>query len=186
MKKIKLKQALDIWAQSAPLHENHFLAERLFQLAMPNAMLTAEREEIHHLSLCTECLSTWKTLCDINDSLIPDDADDDTILSAGVLQAASSHIKTPVVINSECKQFCISIFPEIENPKRAMIVLETIGNQEHYNRRRVTIRDSKGHKILLSTIKKGRAATTTDELDSLDFSKITLTISGPTGKGINE
>lgn len=188
-RQISSKEALKIWAAYSPIPRDHISEEKLYLFSLPNGLQTAGNYDIHHLSLCPRCLGAWKTLCDLSGSSRthdPGETQGGEILSYGLLQAASSTFTEPVYIKSACKKFRLGIFPEVDNPKKAMIVLETTGDGTSCQGMTASIRDADGFMVMEATIKQGRAASITDHLDTLDLSTWTVRVSGSTDKGTHE
>jgi len=186
---ISSKTALTIWADYSPLPKDHLSTEKLYQFSFPGGLKTAEKYDIHHLSLCPQCLSTWKTLCELKDTFQADDYDekkDPIILSFGLLQAAASRFTEPFRIKSECLNFILGIFPEIGNPEKAMIVLETIGDETPYQGKTARVRDANGFLLLEAKIKQGRAAAKTDLPEHLDLSHWSIIVSASSDKDPHE
>ncbi len=180
-KEITIKEALDIWAANTEVIDDHLSEARLFELAQPEGLLNAQKQELHHLSLCPDCIGKWKTFCDMVDdekeTVWSDSGKGPVYMGAGLLQAASSRIKQPVFIKSECRQFTVSLFPEIEQPGNAMIVFESSGDNNELEGKTADIKDAQGRTLLCATIRQGRAATKTTELERLDLSRISIVIS---------
>ncbi len=188
-KQISSKQALKVWAKYSPIPRDHISEEKLYLFSLPGGLQTAATYEIHHLSLCPRCLSTWETLCDLSKSSRADDpgeTEKGELLSYGLLQAASSTFTEPVYINSRCEKFRLGIFPDNNTPQKAMIVLETTGDGKLCQGMTASIRDANGLMVMEATIKQGRAASITDHLDTLDLSTCSIILSGSADKETHE
>jgi len=188
-RQISTREALKVWAKYSPLPKNHIGARRLYQFSLENGLQKADKEEINHLSLCPQCLDAWKTFCDLITSNRADDydeKDEGSILSFGVLQAASSGFTKPVYIKSDCERFMLGIFPETSNLKKAMIVLETVEDGKPYQGMIAQVKDAEGITILDAKIKHGRAAVKTDNLDIIDLSTWSVVLSGSSDRESNE
>jgi len=188
-KQINSKEALKIWAEYSPLPKDHISAQKLYQFSLEGGLQKANKYEINHLSLCPQCLNAWKTLCDFSGSKQADDYDEkgnQDILSFGILQAASSGFVEPVYIKSECGKFMLGIFPEVDNPKKAMIVLETVDDEKIYQGMTASVMDAKSNIIMDARIKHGRAAVKADNLDAIDLSTWSIVLSRPSDKGRHE
>jgi hypothetical protein len=188
-KQITSKEALKIWAEYSPLPKGHLSAQKLYQFSLEEGLQKAKNIEINHLSLCPKCLNAWKTLCDLTGSTKADDyyeKEGHSILSFGVLQAASSKITGALSVKSACGKFVLGIFPEVDNPKKAMIVLETEDDARTYQGMIANVRDSKNNIIMDAQIKHGRAAVKIDNLDAIDLSTWSIILSKSSDKGTNE
>ncbi|CCK78260.1 MULTISPECIES: hypothetical protein [Desulfobacula] len=189
IKQISTKQALKIWAEYSPVHQDHISQEKLYLFSLPGGLQKADNYDIHHLSLCPRCLSAWETLCSLSELSLADDPDEkqgEEILSYGLLQAASSAFTEPVYINSSCDKFRLGIFPDNDNPQKAMIVLETTSAGKSCQGMTASIRDANGFMVMEATVKQGRAASITDHLDTLDLSTWTIILSGSADKDTHE
>jgi hypothetical protein len=188
-KQINSKEALKIWAEYSPLPKDHISAQKLYQFSLEGGLQKANKYEINHLSLCPQCLNAWKTLCDLSGSTQADDYDEkegQSILSFGVLQAASSGFAEPVSIKSACGKFVLGVLPEVDNLKKAMIVLETEDDSRTYQGMIANVRDAKSNIIMDAQIKHGRAAVKTDNIDAIDLSTWSIVLSNSSDKGTNE
>jgi hypothetical protein len=106
-----------------------------------------------------------------------DEKGEGSILSFGVLQAASAEFTKPVYIKSACERFMLGIFPETGNLKKAMIVLETVDDEKLYQEMTAQVKDAEGVTILDAKIKHGRAAVKTDNLDTINLSTWSVVLS---------
>jgi hypothetical protein len=192
-RQISTLEALKIWAKHSPSPQNHpeihIREQRLYLFSLENGLQKAAKDEIKHLSFCPQCLDTWKTFCDLSASTMADDYDEKSegsILSFGVLQAASSGFTKPVYIKSDCERFMLGILPETGNQKKAMIVLETVGDAKLYQGMTAQVKDAEGITILDAKIKHGRAAVKTDNLDIIDLSTWSVVLSKLSDEKSNE
>lgn len=183
-RQISTREALKIWAKHSPSPKNHpeihIREQRLYLFSLENGLQKADKDEIKHLSLCPQCLDTWKTFCDLSTSTMADDYDEKgegSILSFGVLQAASAEFTKPVYIKSACERFMLGILPETGNLKKAMIVLETVDDEKLYQGMTAQVKDAEGVTILDAKIKHGRAAVKTDNLDTINLSTWSVVLS---------
>ena len=188
-RQISTQEALTTWAKYSPALKNHILEQRLYLFSLANGLQEADKDEINHLSLCPQCLNIWKTFCDLSASTRADDYDtkgSESILSFGVLQAASSEFTKPVYIKSDCERFMLGIFPETGNLKKAMIVLETVGDEKIYHEMTSLVKDAEGLTILDAKIKHGRAAVKIDNLDIINLSTWSVVLSKFSDREPNE
>ena len=188
-RQISTREALKTWAKYSPSPKNHIGEQRLYLFSLENGLQKADKDEIKHLSLCSQCLDIWKTFCDLSTSTWADDYDkkgSQGILSFGTLQAASAEFTKPVYIKSDCERFMLGIFPETGNLKKAMIVLETVDDEKIYHGMTAQVKDAEGVTILDAKIKHGRAAVKTDNLDIINLSTWSIVLSKSSDKEPNE
>ncbi|MEA1967091.1 MAG: hypothetical protein U9N77_02575 [Thermodesulfobacteriota bacterium] len=187
-RQISTREVFKIWAEHLPTPEDHIPEKRLYLFSLKKGLQQADNDEINHLSQCPQCLDVWKTLCDLNRSTHADDYDEKgggSILSFGILQAASGEITGPVYMKSDCEKFMLGILPEEGSLKKAMIVLETVGDDKIYQGMKALIKDARGITILQAKIKHGRAAVKTDTLDTIDLSTWSVVLSKSSDENSN-
>lgn len=186
-KKIKTKQAFEIWKEYSAFEQDHLSMQRLYELSLTDGLKNAEEYEVEHLSLCPQCLDNWEVFCDVTMPFTADDYDEEySILSCGFLKAASTGFTESIYIKSDCKKFRLGIFPEIDNPANGMAVLETIDENRSYDGMEASIMDAKGKIVLKNIIKHGRAVSKIDNLDTLELSKWTIVLNNTSGKEKDE
>ena len=179
-RQISTREALKTWAEHLPLPDDHIHEQKLYLFSLEKGLQKADKEEIKHLSMCPQCLDAWKTFCDLRTSTRADDHDEKgggSILSFGMLQAASGGFTKPVYMKSDCEKFMLGIFPEEGSLKKAMIVLETVDDETIYQDMTAIVKDAGGIAILKAIIKHGRAAVKTDTLDTIDLSTWSVVLS---------
>ncbi len=188
-KEISIKDALRIWADQGPGKEKHLSEARLFSFSLPNGLNTAKESDLDHLSMCPDCLDTWKAFCDMNDAPAADDytsADDIALIGTGELKAAASDkmdFSQPKEYKSSCGKFILSIFPEPDTPTHATITLDTTDKESIFDHKTATVRDANGTVIFRQPLRHGRAADMTESLDTLDLSFWTVFLSESPLKG---
>ncbi len=186
-KEVNMKQAFEIWKEHSVFEQDHLSMQRVYELSLTDGLRNAHEYEIDHLSLCPLCLDNWEAFCAVTASFTADDYDEEhTIMSCGFLKAAATGFTGPVYIKSDCKKFMIGIFPKIDNPEKGMAVLETIDEERSYDDMKASVMDAKGQIILKNIIKRDRAASKIEYLDSLDLSKWTLVLRNISDKEENE
>ena len=80
----------------------------------------------------------------------------------------------------------LGIFPEVDNPKKGVIVLETVYDEKIYQGMTASVMDAKSNIIMDARIKHGRAAVKADNLDAIDLSTWSIVLSRPSDKGRHE
>lgn len=183
---ITIKDAMNTWAESAEPGENHVPMNRLYQFSLKKGFQSAKPSELKHLSLCPRCMDDLKILYDFEQPETHDNGDiftTDPTLGFGCLQAAGSGIHAPLQLKSDCQHYLLSILPEDNQPQNAMIVLEVLSGQDTSHGKLATIKDSQSNLVMASTVRHGRAAAKTDQLNNFDFSTWSIVLSEPSSKG---
>lgn len=177
---IEIKKALEIWADNCFEKLPHLSMEKLYQLSLPGGMQNVDKSDIEHLSLCPICLSNWETCASMHDISADEYEKDqeDVVLGWGFLEAASDGFVKPLYMKSSCKRFMLGIFPEINNLKRGMAVIEVLSDKdENLEGMIVSVQDAAENKIISGKIKLKRTATKIKDLTLLDLSKWTVVLS---------
>lgn len=196
-RQITTTHALETWAATTQIAQDHLDVSTLYKYAGPSGLKDAPLLDIRHLSLCPKCMDTYKALCDYQSDLESGMASDmesgflseqpqETIFSFGMLQAASSTLSEPAFISSECKKFMLGIYPQMDDPDKALVVLETADGESDCKEMNVRVTDANGRLILNAIIHQGRAAGKIDNLDDIDLSTWSIVVSRPSDKGAHE
>ena len=158
----------------------HLSESVIYKLAEPGGLQNADQKDVEHLSLCPLCQETWvgwleslEILHDENDS------SGERLLSAGFLKAASSSLfNDPVTLESACGMFELSVFPDLDDPGRALVTLELKAEEHKYNRKYCSVRDGRGMLLLKGIFDDGRLAGRVDNISSLDLKTWTVVVGG--------
>jgi hypothetical protein len=165
----QFESMIDVWHKqhvSHPSEGHHLSEERIFELAIAKNLIIAPDHEITHLSTCPLCMDDWSFWVNVQND---DDCDVDSqypVLSGGMLRAAASPGTVEVLrLPSFCGRFTLGILPEINNPERGLITLETVAE---FEARTAEVRDSHGRIILQGRFAQGRIAGRCDDLKEID------------------
>lgn len=180
-----LKRYLDIWRQSAELMQTepdaHLPSDTLFRLAEPGGITAATAEDLSHLSGCPACIHQWaewrKALSAVSD--MEEEAESQDI-SFGIRQAAATErpSREPSTLPSSCGRFSLSMFPDIKNPGKGMVVLKVAGQSKtSLEGRSITIRDINGIVLMSGTLRDGELARRYDNISDFDLSAWTIVAS---------
>lgn len=158
--------------------QKHLGEEILYQLALPGGLQDAAAEDLEHLSLCPVCLKEWSSWLESLDILADNEEDtngQDIHLSFGFLKAASASLFTePISLDSACGRFELSIYPDREQVKQGMIVIEIRKDAKSFENRYCVVRDGTGTIILRGMLEDGRLAGRLDDLSQLDLKTWTV------------
>ena len=175
-----LTSALRTWQmwkqdEAAP----HLTPETLYRLSRPGGLAGAAESDLDHLASCPDCLAGWELLCVLEETPDQPEAGAD-IISFGRLKAAATKATAPgtapVYLESGCGRFKLGIFPEPGSPGRGMVTLDVIGTDIASQGPIATVKDAAGQIILTGKITHGRTAGRIEDMDNLDLSLWTVTL----------
>ncbi|MCG8617987.1 MAG: hypothetical protein MI802_17375 [Desulfobacterales bacterium] len=166
-----------MWKQEAPAP--HLTPEAIYRLSRPGGLAGATEADLDHLASCPDCLAGWELLCVLEET--PDISETSAdIISFGRLKAAATKAaapgSAPVYLESGCGRFKLGIFPEPGHPGKGMVTLDVIGTDVSDQGATATVKDAAGQVILTGKITHGRTAGRIDEIDTLDLSLWTVTL----------
>lgn len=170
----QLEEFLHIWHEQEICRETdaaHIDEARIFELADAENLATAQGHEIEHLSTCPACMEDWNFWVNVQQGADADmDRDFPEILSGGMLRAAASpQAPEALRLQSFCGRFMLKILPEMDNPQKAMIALETAADSDRsFETRAAEVRDAKNRVILSGRFAQGRIAAICDDLNRID------------------
>lgn len=159
----------------------HLSTEAIYRMAGSGGIAMAEDKMIDHLSLCPGCLEEWvewiKAIESLED-LESIDEQEPPIMTYGMREAAATgKAAGPVSIKSSCGRFILELLPQIDNPDRGMVTVETIAGQETaIKNQHITVRDRNGYVLIDGILIHGRLARTCDNLSEIDLSTWTLVV----------
>ncbi len=180
---ILVRKALAVWQESGETQEHvgHLAEEALYRLAVPGGLDKAAVEELEHLSLCPACQTEWAAWLDSFEIVNTTDEhvdENDTVLGFGLLKAAAASLfSEPVCLESSCGRFELSVFPDMDKPERAMVVLEVKAGGRNLDGRYCVVRDGSGAVICKGVLEDGRCAGRIAELSLLDLKTWTVLVS---------
>lgn len=178
----QLEEFFHIWHKQGLLQEGdpgHIDEARIFGLAHAENMAAATDHEIDHLSTCPTCMEDWSFWVRVRQSSDNDmDMDFPAVLSGGMLRAAASPGGVEALrLQSFCGRFMLGILPEIDNPEKAMITLETVADSDRsLDARTAEVRDANHRIILTGRFAQGRIAGICDHVNRIDLGAWTLII----------
>lgn len=176
--KISLKEALAEWDQSVFSTQEHLPVQRLYEMGQTGGFKSAAPFELEHLSLCPACLDHLGLFSMADEAATGlEEEDVYQIIGYGFLKAAAAGLSEPVEAKSSCKNFILSIYPEVDSTSRGMAVLTVARETDRFDGLQASVRDASCTVILKSTIVQGRAAVKIDFLDRLDLSEWTIILS---------
>lgn len=177
MKSISLENALRNWqACYQPATEDHIPLERLYAFSQNNGMKTASKDELRHLSRCSQCLDQWELLCVVGDEQEAEPVE--TIVGYGFLKAAASKSFEPLSLVSECNQFTLGIYFDPDESGNGMVTLDVSLSSPLPENTIVVVEDKNEKCVLKAAVHDGRVARKVNRLKEFDFSKWTVTLSG--------
>lgn len=177
-----IRKALDVWQENAPELKvsDHLSEETLYRLACPGGIAGGTDEEVEHLSSCTLCRREWNSWMESLDILTDEEErleDGGMVLSGGLLKAASASLfSETVTLESGCGRFELSIFPNLDQPDRAMVVIEVKMDMEKLEGKYCVVRDGTAAVILKGVIEDGRCAGRIASLSTLDLKTWTVQV----------
>lgn len=175
-------KALEMWQEnvSESVVGEHLAEETLYRLASPGGIAAGTDEEIEHLCLCTLCRREWNSWMESLDILTDEDEsleEGGMVLSGGLLKAASASLFSETVsLESGCGRFELSIFPNLDQPELAMVVIELKQDMEKLEGKYCVVRDGTGAVILKGVIEDGRCAGRISSLSTLDLKTWTVLV----------
>lgn len=180
---ITIKDALNIWAAENKTDTPHLTRSQLFACSLPDGLKDADEELVDHLSLCPECLETWKMFSDINTAPAADEYET-RIVAFGMSKAAAPKDidrTKPREFTSEEHDFRLTILPDPENPDTATLAVDVKNSEdiEKYQNKTILLRDKNNTIFFSQTLRRGRAAQESDMIDDLDLSIWSVSISEP-------
>ena len=175
--KTAIKPALEIWNNACIVSEEHLVLDRLYQMSRTDGLKNASAWELEHMSLCPVCLDNFELFSIASSLDAAEEEETFELISYGYLKAASSELAEPVSLKSNCGNFILSIFPEINSSTDGMAVIETALETDRFDNHQACVRDAGGNVILRSRIIQGRSAVKIDFIDRLDLSQWTIVIS---------
>jgi len=178
----QLKQYMNHWQavyERSPRETLHLTNERIYELAEPGVLDSAPSAEIEHLSLCASCMKEWALWCQVQAEQ-PEFFEDDqpSAISGGMLKAAASPGEREALkLVSACGRFRLGMLPEMENPEKGLVTLETAADAVgKFNGNKVSIRDAKNRIILKGTIENDRIARPCKGFQEIDLSSWSIVI----------
>ncbi len=174
-------KAFEVWqkdSQQAVAGE-HLEEDVLYRLACPGGLGSGSEQEIVHLTMCAKCRQEWQRWQE--SIVIVEDEEEleplDVVLSGGMLKAASASLfSEPVSLTSGCGKFELSLFPDLDMPDKAMVVIEVVQEQAGFEGRYCVVKDGKGAVLLKGVIEDDRCAGRVDSLSVLDLKTWTVQV----------
>lgn len=176
-----IRKALEVWQESSQqaVADAHLDEEVLYRLATPGGLAGGSEQEIIHLTMCAQCRREWQSWQE-SIAIAEDEGELDSfdvVLSGGMLKAASASLfSEPVSLTSGCGKFELSLFPELDMPDKAMVVIEVLQDQAGFEGRYCVVKDGKGAVLLKGVIEDGRCAGRVDSLSALDLKTWTVQV----------
>jgi len=161
--------------------KSHLSMEEIYRMAEPGGIARSGDEAVSHLSLCPVCLEEWaewrRALTAVED-LESIEEQEPLVMTYGMREAAATEKpEGPVSIKSSCGRFILELLPQINNPDRGMVTLESIAGQEApIKDQHVTVRDRNGYVLIDGMLLHGRLARICDNLSEIDLSTWTLIV----------
>lgn len=183
-----LKIYLTLWKKGYKAKENylaeekaHLSAEEIYRMAEPGGITRSSAEAVAHLSLCPVCLedwAKWRRAFTTVEELESTEEQEPFVMTYGMREAAATgKPEGPVSSKSSCGRFILGLLPQIDNPDRGMVTLESIAGQETpIKDQHVTVRDRNGYVLIDGILIHGRLARTCDNLSEIDLSIWTLIV----------
>jgi len=150
-------------------------------MAEPGGITRSSAEAVAHLSLCPVCLedwAKWRRAFTTVQELESTEEQEPFVMTYGMREAAATgKPEGPVSSKSSCGRFILGLLPQIDNPDRGMVTLESIAGQETpIKDQHVTVRDRNGYVLIDGILIHGRLARTCDNLSEIDLSIWTLIV----------
>lgn len=146
---ITSRQLFQAWKKYGGGQADHLSTQRLYQMSLDQGLENAQPWEVEHLSLCPHCIDKWEAFCLISQDGIPQEYEESGLVGWGEVKAASTGLREPVSLPSQCKRFTLGIFPDMEQPDSGMVVLEITSDAfQDYEGKKVIVKDSMGHKYM--------------------------------------
>lgn len=176
-----IRKAFEAWQENSQqaVTGEHLGEEVLYRLASPGGLGSGSIQEITHLTMCAQCRQEWQSWQE-SIAIVEDEEESepiDVVLSGGMLKAASASLfSEPVSLTSGCGKFELSLFPELDMPDKAMVVIEVLQDQAGFEGRYCVVKDGKGVVLLKGVIEDGRCAGRVDSLSVLDLKTWTVQV----------
>ncbi|MBW2215602.1 MAG: hypothetical protein JRF34_00160 [Deltaproteobacteria bacterium] len=162
----------------------HLSSEDIYRMAEPEGIEKSPRETIEHLSLCPRCLSKWaewlKAINAVADLEVDEGYERNASpqMSYGLLKAAATEgPKDPLSLRSACGRFALNLLPQMDNPEKGMVTLETAGSAEaDLEGCRILLRDANGLVILEGKLRHGRLARLCENISGIDLNTWTIVV----------
>ncbi len=162
----------------------HISSEEIYRMVKPGGIENCPQGAVEHLSLCPVCLkkwAEWRRAVTTVENLEEDEISAQkkpSFLSYGLLKAAASEgPKGPLSLRSTCGRFTLNLLPQMDDPKKGMITLESVATEDDEPRKRnVTIRDAKGLVILDGKLRHGRLARRHENISNIDLNAWTIVL----------
>ena len=171
----------DVYFDDPAFEGDHLASDMLYRMAGPGGIYGSSQYEVEHLSLCPKCLdewASWRRALSVIEESDQGLEDDYTFMSYGILKAAATKgLKDPISVLSECGRFTLGIFPQIDDPAKAMITLEIAENDTTlFEDRTTVVKDRNGLLLLKGKVQNGRLARRFEDLNKVDFSTWTVVV----------
>ncbi len=160
----------------------HISTKEIYMMAEYRGIEKCRQELVEHLSLCPACLkkwAEWRMAVNTLENLEKDDlSEQENLLSYGLLKAAATDgPKGPLSLRSSCGKFTLNLLPQMDDPGKGMITLESTTDGNHdLKERNVTIRDANGLVILDGKFRHGRLARRCDNITDIVLNSWTIVI----------
>ncbi len=162
----------------------HLSYVEIYGMAELGGIEKSHKEAIEHLSLCPQCLNKWaewrKAISAVTDLETDEgyERNASSQMSYGLLKAAATEgPKGPLSLRSACGRFALNLLPQMDNPEKGMLTLETVGSAEaDLEGRRVLLRDAKGLVILEGKLRHGRLARLCENISGIDLNTWTIVL----------
>lgn len=186
MKQTQLANALSAWYGDHTVPRDHLPLETLYRFSLDRGLETASDSDLDHLAACPDCMDQWELLCQMDaesgDDLSPGgdlstEKEPAPMIGWGRLKAAADDGFEPMVLKSDCGRFQLGLFPEPGEAGKGMVTLDVLSGTPAMEGARVLVKDAAGHTVLAARILHGRTAARIGNLDTLDFSLWTVSLS---------
>lgn len=152
----------------------HLTDDDFYPLAVPGGIDTAAEQIVDHIASCPVCLEKWAMWRRAVSDTAVNESEEEQIISYGMLRAAAGkEQKEAVNIKSNCGRFILGIYPQKDDPGKAMVVLEFVEGHALEGKKFV-VRDNTGNILIDGSLQQGRVARVCEDFKKVDLSKWTL------------
>lgn len=158
----------------------HLEENELFDMALPGGLARAEKDRLHHLSLCPVCMDRLEEFSSIIGLPVADDFFCDALLMGeGSLKAASDDTLEILKLKSRCGRFSLSVFPSRKGDAGTVVLKISSRAPDSLEGKMATVCDASGNLIIQGIIREGSLARKVKQPDRFDFKQWNVIITLP-------